>query len=271
MKTAKRYIITVIVLSTSLIRMSGSEISAADSAYLAGDYRTAAEIYNRVIEEQGTTAALLYNMGNAYVQLDDYGKAMLCYQRAKKLDPSNKLIASNIAYVQEKVADGNKAQQKGSKKKVEEDTPNFFQGVHTTIAENHSSNLWAGWACTFFLLFSGCGALYLFSSNVLLRKVGFFGGFSFLGLCMIFLVCAYSSAQAAESHDYGVVMAYKADLQTEPREAGEETENEGTLTWGTKVRIISEETDAEGNVTWYKVRLNSDYIGWLPSADVEVI
>ena len=100
------------------------------------------------------------------------------------------------------------------------------------------------------------------------RKTGFFGGFIFLGLSIIFLVCGYSAAAAAENHDYGVIVAYKAALQTEPSKAVDTDKNEGVLTRGTKIRIISEETDAEGNVSWYKVRLNSEYIGWVESKDV---
>ncbi|MDE5880189.1 MAG: SH3 domain-containing protein, partial [Muribaculaceae bacterium] len=50
-----------------------------------------------------------------------------------------------------------------------------------------------------------------------------------------------------------------------------ESGKDGVLTKGTEVRIVSEETDAEGNVTWYKVRLNSDYIGWVAADDLELL
>ena len=166
--------------------------------------------------------------------------------------------------------DANKAEQKGKRKKVTEETPNFFQTIHTSVAQNTSSNTWAGWAAACFLLVSGCVALYLFTSNVLLRKTGFFGGFIMLGFSMIFLVCAYSAAAEAENHDYGIILTYKTVLHTEPTINPDE-KNEGVLTRGTKIRIVSEETDAEGYVNWYKVRLNSDYIGWVEAKDIAVI
>lgn len=246
-------------------------VSEADSAYNSGDYKTAIEIYNEVADEQGVSAALLFNLGNAYLQNGDYGNAMLCYQKAKKLDPSNKRINTNLTYLTGKVEDANKAEQKGKRKKVAEDTPNFFQNVHTSVAKNTSSNTWAGWAAAFFLLFAGCVCLYLFTSNVLLRKTGFFGGFILLGFSMIFLVCAYSGAAESRNHDYGVIMTYKTPLLTEPTSTPDSKNNEGVLTRGTKIRIISEEIDAEGNVSWYKVRLNTDYIGWVPAKEVEII
>lgn len=250
---------------------ANSPVSEADSAYIAGDYAKAINLYSKASEEYGVSAALLYNLGNAYAQQDDYGNAMLCYQKAKKLDPSNKLINTNLNYLSGKVEDANKAEQKGKRKKVIEDTPNFFQSIHSSIAENTSSNRWAGWAAAFFIIFSGCACLYLFNSNVILKKTGFFGGFIFLGLSMIFLVCAYSAASAYENHEYGVILSYKTTLMTEPNSKSINEKNEGVLTRGTKIRIISEETDAMGNVTWYKIRLNSDYIGWVPSQDIAII
>lgn len=271
MKDFKYHIVLIILFFTNFAGFSIPTVSEADSAYNSGNFAEAIILYNQIAEEQGVSAPLLFNLGNAYLQQDEYGDAMLCYQRAKKLDPSNSRINTNIAYLTGKIEDANKAEQKGKRKKVTEDNPNFFQNIHTSVAENTSSNTWAGWAAAMFLLFSGCVALYLFTSNVLTRKTGFFGGFIFLGISMICLVCAYSAANAAQSRDYGIILGYKVTLQTEPGTTGSPEKNEGVLTRGTKIRLVSEETDAEGKVSWYKVRLNSDYMGWVEAKDVEVI
>lgn len=268
----RKSFIIIFLLHFFVINIFGiNEISRADSAYMEGDYKRAIEIYSGVVQEQGVSASLLYNLGNAYLKDGDWGNAMLCYQRAKKLAPSNSQINSNLKYLKEKIEDANKAEQKGKRKKVEEDTPNFFQTIHSAIAEEQSSDMWAGWAAAFFILCMGCVALYLFIDNVFLRKVGFFGGIILLGLTMIFLVCGYSAAAESQKHEYGIIISYKVNLQTEPKEIADNASSEGTLTRGTKIRIVSEETDAEGVVIWYKVRLNSDYIGWVPANDLEII
>ena len=271
MKRFKIILLSLCGLLVTLHMQGNPTVSEADSAYLAGNYSKAIELYNGVAEEYGVSASLLFNLGNAYLQEDDYGNAMLCYQQAKKLDPSNKHINTNLTYLSGKIEDANKAEQKGKRKKVTEDTPNFFQSIHTTVAENTSSNTWAGWAAATFLLFAGCVCLYLFNSNVMLRKTGFFGGFILLGISMICLVCAYSAAAVSQNHEYGVILTYKTPLMTEPTKNSNTEKNEGVLTRGTKIRIISEETDAEGNVSWYKVRLNSDYIGWVEAKDLAII
>lgn len=271
MKLSSYKIIFLLIALLSIIgNANGATVSEADSAYNAGDYSLAASIYEEVALEYGVSAQLLYNMGNAYYQEGDLGNAMLCYQRAKKISPSNKRINSNLKYLIGKVEDANKAEQKGKRKKVTEDTPNFFQSIHSTVTQETASNTWAAFAAGSFLLFAGCVCLYLFNSNVLMRKTGFFGGIILVGVSMICLVCAYMGAAEAENHEYGVVVGYKVALQTEPGKSDSD-KNEGVLTRGTKIRVISEETDADGNVNWYKIRLNSDYVGWVESKEIAII
>ena len=77
-------------------------------------------------------------------------------------------------------------------------------------------------------------------------------------------------ARAFNSRGDGVVTAFKVTLLTEPGKQSD-SDKGGVLTKGTEVRIISEETDAEGSITWYKVRLNSDYIGWVKVEDIEIV
>lgn len=265
----KTFLILSLLILQTLCGFPNELVSQADSAYNAGNYSEAVALYKDVIANQGTSAALLFNLGNAYYQAGDLGQAMLCFQRAKRLDPTNKQINGNLKFLSEKVNDANTAEQRGKRRKVTEDEPNFFQGIHKNITQESSSNTWAGWAAAFFIIFAGAGALYLFNGNVLIKKVGFFGGMIFLGLSMIFLVVAYVGASAYDNNEYGIITAYKVNLRTEPNTPARE--NEDVLTRGTKIRIVAEETNAEGDVTWYKVRLNSDYIGWLPADEVEEI
>lgn len=267
----KKYIFILMLFFLPIFKVKGENIIAqADSAYNRGDYKAAIAFYEKIAEEQGTSAALLYNLGNAYLQSEDYGQAMVCYERAHKLDPSNKEINTNLNYLSEKIEDANKAEQRGKKLKVTEDDPNFFRGVQKSISENTLSNTWAIWGIVCFLIFSGCAVMYLFSNAVLVRKAGFFGGFIFLGISMICVIFAYMGAAFGEEQDYGIITGYKVTLQTEPVKTSNDKGGE-VLTRGTKIRIISEETDAEGKVIWYKVRLNSDYNGWIAAENLSVI
>lgn len=266
--------INVLLLLIAMLfpaHVSGNSITeAADSAYMAKDYEKAITHYRSVMDSEGYSAELLFNLGNAYYQTSDYGRAMLCYLHARRLDPRNSEINSNINYLRSRVEDANKAEQKGKRLKVTPDDPSFFQSVHAVVAQDISSDVWAVSGAVCFVLFIGSVALYIFTRGVLLRKVGFFGGMILLLLSIVFEMFAFMGARAFNSRGDGVVTAFKSTLQTEPGKQGE-NEKGNVLTKGTEVKIVSEETDAEGNVTWYKVRLNSDYIGWIPSDQLDIV
>ena len=104
----------------------GANVADADSAYNAKEYAKAISIYNELIEENGTSAPVLFNLGSAYYQAGDYGQAMLNYLRARRLDPGNEEINANLRYLQSRVEDANKAEQKGKHLKAGTDEPSFF-------------------------------------------------------------------------------------------------------------------------------------------------
>lgn len=263
-------LIVLLAMLMPTVVMGNDRIASADSAYMAKDYDRAVSIYRSVMDDEGYSAPLLFNLGNAYYQMSDYGRAMVCYLHAHRLDPRNAEINANITYIRSKVQDANKAEQRGKRLKVTADEPSFFQSVHTAVAKDVSSNVWAVLGAVSFILFIGCAALYIFTRGVILRKIGFFGGMIMFLLSLMFELFAFMGARAFNSRGDGVVTAFKTTLLTEP---GKEAENEkgGVLTKGTEVQIVSEETDAEGNVTWYKVRLNSDYIGWVQRDQIEIV
>lgn len=263
--------IFAIIISFLTSPVSGQNPAAeADSAYMAKEYSKAINLYETIAETEGTSAALLFNLGNAYYQEGDYGNAMLCWLRAKRLDPGNKEINSNLRYLRSRVEDSNKAEQKGGRLKVTRDESSFFQNVYSTIAEETASNTWAVWGAVFFILFVAGVALYIFTRDVMARKIGFFGGFLCLLASVIFVVFAAMGASAFSSKETGVITAFKVTLLTEPGKAND-NEKGSMLTKGTEVQILSEETDAEGNVTWYKVRMNSDFIGWVSANDLQPV
>lgn len=246
----------------------GQLVESADSAYSRKDYERAMSDFQAVADREGVSANLLYDLGNASFQAGDYGKAMVSWLRARRLKPNDKELNANINYLRSRVEDANKAEQKGRRVQVVADKPAFFQSLHSSIASDTSSNRWAVWGVVCFLLFMCSAAIYIFSRNVLARKAGFFGGIAVGALAVIFVIFAFMSASESHRTDIGVLTGFKVQLLTEP---GKESAKAPVLTKGTEVRIVSEEADAEGVVKWYKVRLNSDFIGWVHAEDLEIV
>ncbi len=244
-------------------------LEQGDSAYRAKNYTLAVEVYDSVARKYGTSPALYYNMANAWYEGGNIGMARLYLERAHKLDPSNKAISNNLNFVSMKIDDANTAELKGKKGNVKPDEPGFWDGVTESVCADRSSNYWAAFAAMAFLLLIASAALYLFTSNVGARKVGFFGGIIFLFFAVIFLIFSFGAASYYDSHDEGVTTAYKIELLTEPSPDSKPVTV--PLNRGTKVRVVGVETGTGGKPDWYRVRLNRSNSGWLRASDLELI
>ena len=266
---SKRIIGVFSLLLSTVLGLSASPVEEAADAYEKGDYNRSIEIYEQIAKDKGVSSSLLSNLGNAYVKAGDYGHAMLCYERALRIDPSDKEVKGNIAYLIGKIEDNNKAEAKGKKVSVIPDDKPFFTDVRRYIAFSHTSDTWALWAGILFVITCVCAAVYIFTSNVLLRKIGFFGGFVALGISVLTLIFALVSASDRNKSLEGVITAYKINLYSDPSLSSKQGIN--PLTRGTVLDIIDEETDENTSQKWFKVRLNSDYAGWINYSDFEVI
>ncbi len=265
----KRIVNIFILLLAGVLTMQAGPLEDATKAYDAGDYQKAIECYRQLEHDHGTSSALLFNMGQAYTRAGQLGNAMLCYRRALQQNPSNREARENIKYIQSRVQDANQAELKDKKASVVPEESSFFMAVEQYITQRHASNTWAFWSGLAFVLFCICVALYIFIDTVLVRKIGFFGGGTMLALSVIFLIFAFMGARAARTHDEGVITEYKVELRTDPSTSAKPSAS--PLTQGTVLQILDTERGQDDRPEWYKVRLNSQFIGWIRNDAFEPI
>ena len=233
----------------------------ADSAYNAENYRLAIELYQKSLAEDGRSSDLYYNLGNAYYRTDKLGKAVLCYERALRLDPTNEDARTNLDFVRNRIQD-----------KPEDDTA-FLAKVHHSVIAAMTADAWAWTAFVVFVILMGAIALYIFSTNVALRKTGFFGGIVLLIVFVYTLVVASDATGLASSHDTAVVTAPSTQLSSTPRAAKTSADKVVTIHEGTKVEIVDSVPTPDDPVSpmWYNVKINNSTKAWLRSSDVERI
>lgn len=244
-------------------------IAQGDKLYMEQKYEDAITVYEEVMQVNGVSSELLYNLGNACFKANQLGKAVLCYERALRLDPGNKNAQNNLAYVRTRIDDLNKGELKGRNLNITPDAPSFLGGIYSGITKETSSNYWALFAAFAFVLFIGFLALYIFTGNVAARKCGFFGGILFFVFSVVFLLFAFAASREYYSKDEGIVTAYKVELRTDP--ADEAKVSTTPLNCGTKLSVLDTQNDVKGNPLWYKVRLNSEFLGWIKAQDFEII
>ncbi len=264
-----RLLIAVFVCLGSLSAWGSDLVAKGDSAYEAGRYLDAIELYRQAVAEEGTSPQLLYNLGNACVKNGDPGSAVIYYLRALRIDPSSKEIRNNLRYAELAVADCNKADLKGKQVSVEEDKASFLGRVQTSITQNTASDVWAWAAAICFVTFILSLAGYIFVKAVFVRKACFFGGFVLLVCAVLFIIFGEMAASKAARTDEAVISAFKTQLVSDPDTTSQPVS--APLNKGTKVEILEVETGPTGKPNWYKVRRNSNYVGWVRASEIEII
>lgn len=233
-----------------------STIAQADSAYMNDDFALAAQLYEQANDELGTSAERYFNTGNAYYKAGRPGKAIVNYERALRLDPSNKDIAENLQFVNDRIED-----------KME--TPSFVNDKMDSLNNSISSNAWAWTGFALFLLTLAGVGCYFFASSVPLRKIGFFGAGITLLLCIGVCIMAWRSMSRATANDDAIVISPSVQLSTKPRTPKDRTEEAFRLHEGAKVKVIKSLSTDYG--TWYEVTFNDENRAWLPGSDIEII
>lgn len=255
-------IISVLLFLTCGISVNALTLAQqADSAYAADDFSLAAQLYTDVMQTEGTSTELYYNLGNCWYRLDKPGKAIVAYERALRLDPSNKNAKINLEFVNSKIFD--RQGERGS----------FLSNAFDRAATIMSSNSWALTAYLLFALLLGCAALYIFASAVRLRKLGFFGGIVLLFGTIASAVLAVRGANIASDNSFAIITSPSSLLSTSPREPKDRAEEAMLLHEGTKVEIldsISAQNDTTG-LKWLDVQVDNNHRAWIKSSDVERI
>lgn len=233
----------------------------ADSAYNKEDYREAIRLYTESIEKEGKSSTAYYNLGNAYYRNDNIGKAVLCYERALRLNPTNADARQNLDFVRSRIQD-----------RPEDDTA-FIASLHRSVVASAKPDVWAWTAFVFFLLFIGAVGMYMFTNNVMLRKTGFFGGLVLFFIFIYFVWVAADAAGTAKSHESAVVTVPSTQLSSAPRSARSSSDKVVSIHEGTKVEIVDSVATPDDPVSprWYEVKINNATRAWLRSSDVERI
>ena len=225
--------------------------SEADSAYAAGHYQKAAAIYEQLLN-QGASADLYYNLGNAYYRSENITRAVLNYERALLLSPGDRDIRFNLQLARSKTID-----------KIVPESEMFFVTWYHSLVNLMSVDGWAMTAIVSLALLIVLFLIYLFSEEVWLRKVGFFGGFALLLVFVLSNIFANAQKQELLHRKGAIVVASSVAVKSTPARNGTDL---FILHEGTKVVIT------DGSMKdWKEIRLADGKEGWIESKKIELI
>lgn len=239
---------------------AATDVQLADSAYNKEAYTEAIRLYTKALSENGRNADIYYNLGNAYYRQGNVAQAVIAYERALKINPSMADAKANLEFVNSRLED------------KPEDNNSVLTRAHESVIGSMTANAWAWTAFVVFVMLCGAVAVYIFSSNVTVRKAGFFGGMVLLVLAVYFVVVARDASKRLNDNSEAVVTVPSTLLNSVPRQP-KQTEKVVPLHEGTKVEIIDSVATPDDPVSprWYNVRINGSSAAWLRATDVERI
>ncbi|MBW4866738.1 tetratricopeptide repeat protein [Prevotella salivae] len=222
----------------------------ANKAYKEKRYQQAIKDYELLLRTQ-RTASLYYNLGNAYYRTGNYTKAILNYERAAKINPSDRDIKFNLQFVRAQLKDGF----------IDEDE-SFLMKWYKSIINVMSIDCWAILGIISIIIAIFGSLSYFFMSSVAIRKYGFY--ISSIGIVLFILstIFAISRKSVITDNNYAIVLSPIVYIKNAPNTGT----NEILLHEGTKVYIIDRTFK-----DWYKVKLSDNREGWLPIHSVEEI
>lgn len=242
--------IWVLLLSTCLWADSVDLLfNRGVQAYERGDYREAAQWFEEAARQGLASPALYYNLGNAYFKLEDIGRAVLNYERAKKMAPRDEDVLFNLGVAQLRVAD-----------KIA--SPEFdviyktFNGIKTALTLSQWMHVTLA---LYVLLFVCLIALYLD------RKRFAFVRYLIRPTAALLLVAALFFALNVRDDltiQEAVVLSPSVDVRSGPQRDATEV---FTLHAGVKVRVL------DRSAGFMRIRLSDGKDGWIPADALELI
>jgi tetratricopeptide (TPR) repeat protein len=95
-------LLVLLLLSSATALADQPPLAAAAQAAAGGDYRAAVRDYGQILDRQGFSAPVLFNLGNAWLRLGDPARAILNYERALVLSPRSAAIEANLSAAQQR-------------------------------------------------------------------------------------------------------------------------------------------------------------------------
>ena len=230
---------------------SNALLEMAAASYSKGNYNQAANLYETILQKQGISDKVYYNLGNAYYKCDRLAPAILNFERALRLNPGDADARFNLEMCQARIVD-----------KIDPIGMFLISRWYHSLGNFLNSNGWAYVSILFFLLFIGCLFAYFFARRRWLKKSGFFAGILLLAFSTLSLVYSAQASHLITNPDEAILFALSVTVKSSPDKSGTDL---FVLHEGSKLKIRS----VLGK--WSEIELEDGNVGWLLSKDIQII
>ncbi len=248
----KFHLTALFALLLTLPAIGQSAFEKGISAYSEAHYSDAITAFQSAIESSDKpTAAMYYNLGNAYYKSNDLAEAILAYNRAYRLAPADRDIRHNLEFASSKTED-----------KITPAPTTLFAAWVDSLS--HWFDLYTWLTLDLVLLFLTCGLLLLFfiSRTRARRLVGFYGSMATTVLFVFTNFMTFRLNNFVQDTSGAVVMSPIVTIKSSPDQSATDIV---VLHAGVQVRV------QKAVANFYEILLPDGVVGWIPQSDLEFI
>lgn len=246
----KYFLVVLFIFQAVYIYADNAQQDSALIYYSNSEYQGALDIYLSFIEDGKQSWELYYNIGNCFYKIYDIPSAILWYERAKLLNPSNPDIINNLDLANSMIKD-----------KVDSLPKVFYVAWYNDTLNLFSSNQWAMFSIVSFLFFLISLGIFLFSGRIGIKKSFFFLCIPAFLLAVFSLMFSIQQKNKIINSNHAIIFESSL-VKSAPDEA---SSNLFEINEGLKVEIL------ESLNSWIHIRLADGKQGWIPVENSEKI
>lgn len=219
--------------------------------YRNGEYEKAIEEFNKLVDEGYLGTSLFYNLGNSYYRIGKIGLAILYYEKALKLSPSDEDIKHNLNFAGLSTVD-----------RIQPLPTFFLFEWWETILGSFTENGWAYIIFILYLLVIFLAGSYFFAGSIRQQKLVLFSGVAALLVLAISISLLVVKINREATVKSGVILEQFVTVKSSP---DPKSTDAFVIHEGLKVNL-------EDNLDeWVKIRLADGKVGWIENNYVEQI
>ena len=247
------FVICLVLFSTCPLHSQVNDIfNRGNSLYMEGNYRDASELYLEIIKNGYESGPLYFNLGNTFYKTGNIEKAILYYEKSKKLMPNDDDLEVNLQMVNQLIPD-----------QINPIPELFYKQYWNTLRDLFGPETWGIFFIISYLLFGVSTSIWIivYFSDPLSR---FFKKISIVMGILILLsaILTYSNVHEKNRKDFAIIMEEKIEIYSEPSESSGEL---FSLHKGSKIQIKRK------SGTWIEIKLADGKVGWIQRKYVEII
>lgn len=247
-------ILISIILLLGIQSFSQNTQVLADSAevyFKNGEYQKTIETYEKIVAAGEESAALFYNLGNAYYKNRNIPLAIVNYERARVLAPTDEDVIFNLRIAKTQTVD-----------KIESVPMFFLSDWYNSATGLFSTNIWAYLSVFTFLFSLSLLLFYFFSRSVRLKKLTFLSAALLLMISLLSMASSYNQKGLNYDRSFAIITNPSVNIKSSP---DENSTSLFILHSGTKLQVLDQIQD------WYKVKIENGETGWIKLEDVEKV